>query len=111
MAVDVAVFDLTAPDDLAGLTKFIDAVDRTKLHRLALLIRVPGEYEDGSRDKARAALRRILSERGLADRTEYVTVIGSEGATTPCGVALISFEGTSGDAGASGPRLALGLAR
>jgi len=40
-----------------------------------------------------------------------VTVIGSEGATTPCGVALISIEDTGGDAAASEPRLVFGLAR
>src|SRR5262245_33311386 len=89
MSADVAVFDIPAPEDLTRLAAIVDARDLARLRRLALLMRVPGEYEDGSRDRARAAIKLFLDERGLSDRTEYVTVIGSEGATTPCGVAIM----------------------
>lgn len=109
MSVDVIAFDIAAPDDLSALAQPIDAIGSKSIHRLALFLRVPGEYEDGSRETARASVESFLRERDLASRCEYITVIGTEGATTPCGYALIDL-GTQGDG--SGPaRLAFGLAR
>lgn len=109
MSVDVKAFDMKAPDDLSGLETALASVEASRIGRLALLLRVAGEYTDGSREKARAAIAAFLASRKLSDRSQYVTVIGAEGAATPCGYAFID----TGDTEArSGPRrLALGLAR
>lgn len=109
MSVDVIAFDMSAPDDLSLLETVLRRMDPDKIGRLALLMRVAGEYTDGSREKARAAVEAFLAERNLSNRSEYVTVIGAEGASTPCGYALV-------DGGRTGPpngprRLAIGLAR
>ncbi len=108
MSVDVIQFDMQAPDDLSALRKPLDQRGSAQIRRLALLMRVAGEYTDGSREKARGAVEQLLAEKGLTDRSEFITVIGAEGASTPCGYALID---TDGNAGGAGRRLAIGLAR
>ena len=109
MSVDVKAFDLKAPDDLSGLESALGATEASRIRRLALLLRVAGEYTDGSREKARAAIAAFLASRKLSDRALYVTVIGAEGASTPCGYAFID---TGGAGTQGGPRrLALGTAR
>lgn len=109
MSVDVKAFDMKSPDDLSGLETALAAAEAGGIRRLALLMRVAGEYTDGSREKARAAIAALLDRRNLADKSQYVTVIGAEGASTPCGYAFID-SGKSGSP--SGPRrLALGIAR
>jgi len=109
MAVNVIAFDMAAPDDLDAVAAAIEATGAKRIHRLSLLLRVAGEYTDGSREKARAAVESLLTRHALADRCEYVTVIGAEGAATPCGYALID---TGDKPAGSGPkRLAMGLAR
>ena len=109
MSVDVKAFDMKAPDDLSGLETALAAAGADGIRRLALLMRVAGEYTDGSREKARAAIAALLTRTNLSDKTQYVTVIGAEGASTPCGYAFID-NGNTGSR--SGPRrLALGLAR
>ncbi|MFZ2065640.1 MAG: ring-opening amidohydrolase [Xanthobacteraceae bacterium] len=109
MSVDVKAFDMRTADDLSGLEAALAAAGADGIRRLALLMRVAGEYTDGSREKARAAIAALLARRNLSDKTQYVTVIGAEGASTPCGYAFID----SGNTGSrSGPRrLALGIAR
>lgn len=109
MSVDVVPFDIAAPDDLATLASSVDALGADRIIRMALFLRVPGEYEDGSREAARAALDQFLTSRGLDARCEYITVIGTEGATTPCGYALIETQSIAPLADAR--RLAIGLAR
>lgn len=109
MSVDVKTFDMKTPDDLSGLDTALAAAEAGGIRRLALLMRVAGEYTDGSREQARAALAALLGRRNLADMSQYVTVIGAEGASTPCGYAFID-NGKTGSP--TGPRrLALGLAR
>ena len=108
MSVDVIQFDMQAPDDLTALRKALDQRGSARIRRLALLMRVAGEYTDGSREKARGAVEQLLAEKDLADRSEFITVIGAEGASTPCGYAFLDVEGS---AGGSGRRLAIGLAR
>jgi len=109
MSVDVKAFDMKAPDDLAGLEDALGAAEAGGIRRLALLMRVAGEYTDGSREKARAAIAALLDRRNLSDKSQYVTVIGAEGASTPCGYAFID-DGKTGSP--NGPRrLALGIAR
>jgi cyanuric acid amidohydrolase len=106
MSVDLVAFDMAAPDDLGRLTEHLSTINTKAIHRIALLMRVAGEYEDGSREKARAAVEALLARFGLSDRAAFITVIGSEGASTPCGFALIDMGAT---APAATPRLALGL--
>jgi len=109
MSVDVKAFDMKAPDDLSGLEAALTGMEPDRIRRLALLLRVAGEYTDGSRERARGAIAAFLAGRKLSDRSQYVTVIGAEGAATPCGYAFID---TGHSKSPSGPRrLALGLAR
>src|SRR5579885_3216580 len=109
VSVDVREFDMQTADDLSGLEAALAVMPADRIRRLALLLRVAGEYTDGSRERARGAVAKLLAERKLSDRSQYVTVIGAEGAATPCGYAFI-------DNGEAAPgnglrRLALGLAR
>lgn len=108
MSVDVIQFDMQTPDDLLALREALYACGPARIRRLALLLRVAGEYTDGSREKARGAVAALLEELKLADRSEYITVIGAEGASTPCGYALLDIDG--GDRGGV-RRLVIGLAR
>jgi cyanuric acid amidohydrolase len=106
MSTEFARFELRTADNLSGLEAAVAKFGRVE--KLALFLRVPGEYEDGSREKAHAAVKRLLSEHRLADRAEMVTVVGCEGATTPCGFA---FAGVADDgAGGQEPRLSIGVA-
>jgi hypothetical protein len=82
MSVDVKAFDMKAPDDLSGLESALADAATDGIRRLALLLRVAGEYTDGSREKARGAISTLLASRKLTDRSQYVTVIGAEGAST-----------------------------
>ncbi len=106
MSVAIVAFDMKAQDDLEVLRQRLATTNVSDIRRMALLLRVAGEYEDGSREKARAAVETLLADFSLTDRTAFITVIGSEGATTPCGFALIEGK-PSAPVGA--PRLALGL--
>lgn len=109
MSVDVIQFDMQAPNDLALLESVLKRREPGDIRRLALLMRVAGEYTDGSREKARAAVEDFLARRNLSEKCEYITVIGAEGASTPCGYALIDGGRTGSP---NGPRrLAIGLAR
>jgi cyanuric acid amidohydrolase len=109
MSVEVISFDMQAPDDLSVVKGDMQQRDPSRIRRFALMMRVAGEYTDGSREKARAAVESFLKEKNLADRSEYVTVIGAEGASTPCGYAFIE---SNEQKSSSGPRrLAMGLAR
>ncbi len=108
MAVEVRSFDIVDPGDLSGLDEAVAAVGAGSIRKLALFMKVGGEYEDGSRERAKAAAAAILEKHALADRTETVTVIGSEGASTPFGYAFLDL-GATGAPG-SAPRLAIGVA-
>jgi len=108
MSASVIQFDMQAPDDLATLKQALEKLGSANIRRLVLLMRVAGEYTDGSREKARVAVEALLAQFDLAERSEFITVIGAEGASTPCGYALIDVEGTSAN---QAPRLAIGLAR
>lgn len=109
MSVGVKAFDMKAADDLSDLEAALVAAEAGRIRRLALLLRVAGEYTDGSREKARAAIAALLARKNLSDKSQYITVIGAEGASTPCGYAFID-NGSTGSP--TGPRrLALGIAR
>ena len=60
MSVTVVSFDMSRPDDLSVLSTHLQSLDLGRVRRLALLLRVAGEYEDGSREKARAAVEDLL---------------------------------------------------
>jgi hypothetical protein len=62
MSVDVKAFDMRTADDLSGLEAALAAAGADGIRRLALLMRVAGEYTDGSREKARGD-RRIARPR------------------------------------------------
>jgi cyanuric acid amidohydrolase len=99
MTVDVISFDMPAPDDLSALAEGLDRLGSSGIRRLALFVRVA----------ARKAIYHLLAARDLADRAEFVTVIGAEGASTPCGYAFVDHGEAASASGK--PRLAIGLAR
>jgi cyanuric acid amidohydrolase len=108
MAVHVHRFDIPVPSDMSGLAAALAAADHKRIRRLALFARVAGEYGGGTRELAKGAVDALLAQHGLADRTEMVTVIGTDGASSPFGYAFID----DGNVAADGPpRLAIGLAR
>ena len=109
MPVRLVQFDLPVPDDVTGLEVELRSAAPNEIQKLAVFVKVGGEYEDGSRERARAAVDEILSSHGLLERSEMVTVIGCEGASTPCGYALLDTgdDATTG----TGERLAIGLGR
>ena len=107
MSVTLVSFDMSSPEDLSVLSAHLQSLDIGRVRRLALLLRVAGEYEDGSREKARAAIEDMLLLYSLTNRSAFITVVGAEGASTPCGFALIDQES---DAPVTGePGLALGV--
>ena len=104
MSVDVKAFDMRTADDLSGLEAALAAAGADGIRRLALLMRVAGEYTDGSREKARGAIPHCWPAENLSDKTQYVTVIGAEGASTPCGYAFIDSGNTGSRNGPAAPR-------
>ena len=109
MSIEFARFALASPDDLAGFEAALAKFGPQRVQKLALFFRVPGEYEDGSREKARAAVDKLLARHALADCAEMITVVGCEGATTPC--AYVFADVKDGAGGSADKRLAIGLAR
>ncbi len=107
MAVNVVSFDMSRPDDLSVLSAYLHSVDALRVRRLALLLRVAGEYEDGTREAARAAVEALLDGFSLAHRAAFITVVGAEGASTPSGFALVDLDEAVRSAGE--PRLAIGI--
>lgn len=108
MAVDIARLVLASQTDTSGLERQIAAWAPERITRLALVYKVEGEYEDGSRERARAAVFGVLERHGLADRAEMVTVVGCEGLATPFGYAMADVAGDSRAGRAK--RLAIGIA-
>jgi len=109
MSTEFARFALASADDLSGLAAALAKFGPQRVQKLALFFRVPGEYEDGSREKARAGVDKLVAAHGLADRTEMITVVGCEGATTPC--AYVFADVKDGAVGTGDGRLAIGLVR
>lgn len=112
MSIELARLELKQPDDLSAFEETLRGWGPGRLRRLGLFFRVPGEYEDGSREKAHAAVAQLLQRYGLATKAEMVTVVGCEGATTPCAFVFADLpdENASGNSSAGEPRLAIGLA-
>src|SRR5579885_2850809 len=109
VSVDVREFDMQTADDLSGLEAALAVMPADRIRRLALLLRVAGEYTDGSRERARGAVAKLLAQRKLSDRSQSFTVSGADGAATSCGCAF--SEKCEAAPGNGLPRLALGLAR
>jgi ring-opening amidohydrolase-like protein len=113
MSAEFVCLELRSADDLIGFEAALLKFGPDRINRLALFFRVPGEYEDGSREKARAAVDRILAAHELADRAEMITVVGCEGATTPCAYVFADVKDAGSDTAPRGSerRLSIGLAR
>ena len=109
MTVLVASYDIPDPRDMASLEAALDSHEPSRIRRLAIFSKLNGEYDDGSRENAKAAVDEILAARGLTDRAEMITIIGCEGVSTPFGYAFIDLGGEPG--GGSARRLAIGLSR
>jgi hypothetical protein len=109
MAVELARLVLASQTDTTGLEKQLAAWRPERISRLALVYKVEGEYKDGSRERARAAVYDLLARHGLDDKAEMVTVVGCEGLATPFGYVLadVSSDAATGRA----KRLAIGVAR
>jgi cyanuric acid amidohydrolase len=102
-----STFDLESPDEAGGLDVAIAAIGAARIVRLAVFAKVAGDYDDGSRERARAALERCVAARALRDRTQILAAVGCEGVATPFGYALAEIDGPAG----TEPRLAMGFAR
>lgn len=109
MAVELARLVLASQTDTAGLEKQLKAWRPERISRLALVYKVEGEYEDGSRERARAAAYDVLAKYGLDARAEMVTVVGCEGLATPFG--YVMAEVASDSPAGRAKRLAIGTAR
>lgn len=107
MTVVLASYDIPDPRDMSSLKAAMDRHDVSSIRRAAIFSKLNGEYDDGSRENAKAAVDEIIAAKGLSDRAEMITIIGCEGASTPFGYAFIDV----GDHGATGggKRLAIGL--
>ncbi len=108
MPVELARLVLSSQTDTTGLEKQLAAWRPERIERLALVYKVEGEYEDGSRERARAAVYDVLARHRLDALAEMVTVVGCEGLATPFGYAMaaIASDAPAGRA----KRLALGVA-
>lgn len=109
MPVQLARLVLSSQTDTSGLERQIAAWGPERITRMALVYKVEGEYEDGSRERARAAVFDVLARHGLEHRAEMITVVGCEGLATPFGYVLAEVE--TGSTAGRGKRLAFGLAR
>lgn len=112
MSIIIETFDTTRPDDVSGLARVVERVGAVNIRRLVTFVKVEGDYDDGSRERARAALERLLRERKLDDRTHVLTAVGCEGVATPFGYALLDVAGSADQSTrATGPaRLSVGCA-
>ena len=108
MAVQIARLMLAAQDDIGGLERQIKVWRPDRIKKLALVYKVEGEYEDGSRERARAAVYGLLARHGLGAHAEMVTVVGCEGLATPFGYVMAEVEGDASAGRAK--RLAIGVA-
>ncbi len=108
MGVQIATIVLAAQDDTSGLARQLSSWKPERIRKLALLYKVEGEYQDGSRERARNAAFTVLREHGLEHRAEMVTVVGCEGLATPFGYVLADID--DGKTTDRSKRLAIGLA-
>ncbi len=69
MSIELARLELKRPDDLAAFEAALLGWGPAKLRRLALFFRVPGEYEDGSREKAHVGVSQVLQRHGLGAKS------------------------------------------
>lgn len=112
MPIVVEAFDMAGPDDVSGLANTLARIGVARIERLAIFVKVEGDYDDGSRERSRAALEGLVANQHLADRTQLLTAVGCEGVSTPFGYVLADV-GASGTHAAPGTsaRLAMGFAR
>lgn len=112
MSLIIEAFDTARPDDVSGLARIIASVGAADIRRLVVFVKVEGDYDDGSRERARAALEELMRDTGLGDRAQLLTAVGCEGVATPFGYALIDVAHRSGDPAATdgAPRLTVGCA-
>ncbi|MFM9885393.1 MAG: ring-opening amidohydrolase [Burkholderiales bacterium] len=110
MSIVVETFHTTGPADTAGLEAAIDRIGVSRAKRFAIFVKVEGDHDDGSRERARDALEAMVERRGVADRKQLLTAVGCEGVSTPFGYVLAEVSDT--DAAPIGtPRLVMGCAR
>jgi cyanuric acid amidohydrolase len=110
MALQIARFDTANQDDVSGLASAIAGFGADRIARIAVFLKVEGDYDDGSRERARAALEKLVADTGLADRAQLLTAVGCEGVSTPFGYALVQLKDQPPSSGTA-PRLAMGVAR
>ena len=102
-----STFDTDSPEDAASLAAAIAQVDAQRIVKLAVFAKIAGDYDDGSRERARGALDACVAELGLGERTQVLAAVGCEGVATPFGYVLAEIDGP----GSAAPRLAMGFAR
>jgi hypothetical protein len=87
MTVLLATYDINDPKDMSALYTALERHDAASIRRVAIFSKLNGEYDDGSRESAKAAVDAIVTAKKLADRTEMITIIGCEGVSAPHGAA------------------------
>ena len=108
MTVTLATYDIDDPKNMSALKAALDRHDVARIRRVAIFSKLNGEYDDGARENAKVAVDGVIAAKGLVDRTETITIIGCEGASTPFGYALIDIDDKA-TAAANAKRLAIGL--
>ena len=115
MSITIASFDTPTPDDFQALEAWINTHINTftqaRLKKLAIFVKVAGDYDDGSRERSRLTLSALIERHGLTDRSQLFAAVGCEGVATPFGYVLAQFDRSDADANAGPPRLAMGFAR
>lgn len=108
MTVTLASYDIDDPKDMTALKTALDRHEVSHVRRVAIFSKLNGEYDDGARENAKVSVDTIIASKGLVDRTETITIIGCEGASTPFGYAFIDVDDKAIASG-SDKRLAFGL--
>jgi len=106
MTTQCASFDLVDADDFSPLEGLLAGWGRVA--RLGFLVKTEGDYADDTRERARAAIGAILARHGLSEQALMVTVIGTEGISTPLVYVFAELDDAPVPGGPA--RLALGLA-
>lgn len=82
----------------------------TRINKAAVFLKVEGDYDDGAREKARAALEAEVAALGLAGRCQMLVAVGCEGVATPFGYLLAERNVDASLSSNTAARLVMGFA-
>lgn len=114
MSMAVARFDTAQPADVSGLAAALQSLGgAANVEKAAVFLKVEGDYDDGAREKARAALEAEVRSLGIGAYCQTLVAVGCEGVATPFGYLLAERRDRAGarPAGASTARPGASVAR